>query len=260
MSISNIQNKKPLKSEKIISDDYCAAKQTKSILTSSVNSKKGKLIFQGECILCHSVFQDLGKHIRTFHHRIMNKNIVHDLNYHCNKCDMGFNIKQQLRAHELSAHKLNYTYNCEHCFKNFTHREDLERHIETHYSDSMKYLCPYCDTGFPHSNGLRTHLVKHIDFSNPENMAIELPANHKIEYSPTRPPEQLDELFAELDHISDDASSVYIEHDDEDNYRVRFSNDDDDSTSLPVDLPLDQDNKSDLELNKWVNKFKMYRL
>lgn len=249
VSITNQQNKKVFEYENIVNDDYCATKQTNSILTSSVNSKKRKVIFQGECIMCHSVFQDLGKHIRTFHKSSMDKNIVHDLNYHCDKCDMDFDIKQQLRAHELSAHKPNDTYKCEHCFKDFTYRKDLEKHIETHYGDSMKYLCPYCDTGFPHSNGLRTHLVKHIGVSSPENMAIETPSNNKIEYSPTRPPEQLDELFAELDHISDDASIVYIEHDDEDNYRVRFSKDND-STSLPLDPLIDKDNQIDLVLNK----------
>lgn len=153
--------------------------------------------------MCHSVFPDLGKHIKTVHQNDLNKNKVN-----CFKCDMEFDTKQHLHAHELHVHRPIYSYTCEHCFKDFTHKKDLETHMETHYSVSKKYLCPYCDVGFSHSNGLRTHLVKHIGLSNLENSAFEVP-ECKIEYSPTRPPEQLDQLFEELNNISNDVDDAY---------------------------------------------------
>lgn len=189
-------------------DVHHVAKKTKPILKSSVKSKKRKAIFQGECIMCHSVFPDLGKHIRTVHQNDLNINKVNNLQHNCFKSDMKFDAKHHLHSHDLNVHKPIYPHTCEHCFKDFAYKEDLETHMETHYSDSRKYLCPYCDIGFPHSNGLRTHLVKHIGFSGAENSTFEIP-DCKIEYSPTRPPEQLDQLFEELNNISNDVDGVY---------------------------------------------------
>lgn len=161
---------------------------------------------------------------------------------------MQFDIKQQLRAHEMSAHKPIGTYTCEHCFEDFPNKEQLETHIETHYNESMKYLCPYCDAGFPHSNGLRTHLIKHIGFNSPENNStFEMPSS-QTDYSPTRTPEHLDQLFAELDHISEEVDEVYIEQVSDDNYEVKFVKDNEDNTSLKLDSLLDH--KIDIELKK----------
>lgn len=197
--------------------------------------------------MCHSVFPDLDKHVRTVHQNDLNKK--KNLNYHCFKCNMEFDIKQQLRAHEMSAHKPIYAYTCEHCFDNFPNKEQLEIHIEAHYSDSMKYLCPYCDAGFPHSNGLRTHLIKHIGFNSAKsNSTLEIPSS-QIDYSPTRTPEQLDQLFAEFDHISEEVDEVYVEEVADEDYEVKFEKDDEDTASSPLDSLLD-DHKIDIELNK----------
>jgi len=213
---------KAIKNEDI-DDEYNFSKQSEPIFRSSVNPKKRKLIFQGECIMCHSVFPDLGKHLKTVHQNDLNKNKANNLKYHCYKCDLEFDIKQQLLAHEFSAHKQMYAYTCEHCFKYFNHKEDFQIHSETHFSETMKYLCPYCDAGFPYSNGLRTHLIKHIDL-NYDNSDFEIPAS-QIEFSPTRPPEQLDQLFAELSNISEDVNEVYIARVTDDNYQVQYSKD-----------------------------------
>lgn len=217
---------------------------------SPVNPKKQKVIFQGECIMCHSVFPDLGKHLRTVHQSDLNKYKVNRLSYHCYKCNMEFDIKQQLRAHEMAAHNPTYTYTCEHCFKDFYYREDLEEHIETHCNDSMKYLCPYCDAGFPHSNGLRTHLVKHFGVNSPETSVLEILSN-QIEYSPTRPPEQLDQLFAELDNMSENADEVYIEEVSDDNFHVKFTKDNEDNILSPLDMvTIEENHKANLNINK----------
>lgn len=196
--------------------------------------------------MCHSVFPDLGEHIRTVHHSDLTRNKV---NIHrCTICGMEFDIKQQLRAHELSAHKSTYTHTCEHCFKYFLYKEDLETHIESHCGD-IKYLCPYCDAGFPNSNGLRTHLISHIGFDNPEYSTLETPVN-QIEYSPTRPPEQFDRLFSELDNVSGDGDNVYIEQVYDNNYQVSFFKDNEDNASSQIDLLTDDGYEIDTELNK----------
>lgn len=239
-----------MNNEKRVNEDNSFTKQTKSIF--SVNSKKRKVIFQGECIMCHSVYPDLGKHIKIVHQNNLNKNKVNHLKYHCHKCDMTFDIKQQLLAHELSAHKPIYIYTCEHCLEDFSYSEHLEAHLETHFNDSMKYLCPYCDAGFPHSNGLRTHLVEHIEVNSTESSAFEIPSS-QMEYSPTRSPEKLDELFAELDTISENVDDIYIEQVAGDNYQVRFAKNDDNNTSSSLDLLLNEDDHNiDIELNKWA--------
>lgn len=214
-------------------------------------TKKRKVIFQGECIMCHSVFPDLGKHIRTVHQNNFKKNKLNHLNYHCHKCDMEFEMKQQLRAHELSTHKPIDTNTYEHCFKDLPHKEEIENYSETHDSDSMKYLCPYCDAGFSHSKGLKTHLVKHMSFNNTENSISEVQSS-QVEYSPSRPPEQLDQLFEEINNISNDVDNVYIERITDDNYRVRFknNNEDNENISSPLDPLIDEDNKIGIEFNK----------
>lgn len=198
--------------------------------------------------MCHSVFPDLGEHIKTVHQNDLIKNKV---NTHCcTKCGMEFDIKQQLRAHELSAHKSACTYTCEYCLKYFLCKEDLDTHVELHYSDIMKYLCPYCDVGFPNSNGLRTHLINHIGYDSPEYSTPETPV-HQIEYSPTRPPEQFEQLFYELDNVSEDVDDVYIEKVDEDNYQVSFVGDGEDNTSSQINLLINDDHTIiDTELNK----------
>ncbi|XP_025417965.1 zinc finger protein 91-like isoform X3 [Sipha flava] len=233
--------------EKFTNDTHDFNKQTKPILKSSVNSKKRKVIFQGECIMCHSVFPDLGKHIRTVHQNDLNKNKGSHLQYNCFKCDMKFDTKQHLHAHDLHAHKPIYSHTCEHCYKDFTYKADLETHMETHFNDSKKYLCPYCDVGFSHSNGLRTHLVKHIGSSTPENSAFEIP-DCKIEYSPTRPPEQLDQLFEELNNISNDVDDVYNDQVSDDNYRVKLANEETNKLSIINSLTTENLN-IDKELN-----------
>lgn len=197
--------------------------------------------------MCHSVFPDLGKHIKTVHKNDLAKNKV--ISYCCTKCGMEFDIKQQLRAHELSAHKSSDTYTCEHCLKYFSNKQDLDTHIESHYSDLMKYLCPYCDTGFPNSNGLRTHLITHIGYDSPEYSTSETPI-HQIEYSPTRPPEQFEQLFSELDNVSEDIDNVYIEQVDDSNYKVSFVKGDEDNASLQINLPIDDGHEVDTEINK----------
>lgn len=205
--------------------------------------------------MCHSVFPDLGKHLKIVHQNDLNKNKFNHLKYRCYKCDMEFNIKQQLLAHELSAHKNMYTFNCELCSKGFSHRESLETHIETHYSDGMKYLCPYCDAGFPHSNGLRTHLVKHIGFNSHENTTHEL-LTSPIEFSPSRSPEHLDQLFTELNHISEDTNKVFVEQVADDNCRVRFSMnneeilDNTEIASSPLDSLLNKSPNINIDLNE----------
>lgn len=200
--------------------------------------------------MCHSVFPDLGKHISTVHQNNFNKNKLNRPNYQCHKCDMKFDIKQQLHAHKLSAHNSIDTNTYEHCFKDFAHREEIENNNETH-SDGMKYLCPYCDAGFSHSKGLKTHLVKHISLNNTENSSSEV-QNSQIEYSPSRPPEQLDQLFEEINNISNDVDDVYIEQVTDDNYRVRFTNNNEDNENIssPLDSLLDEDDKIGIELNK----------
>lgn len=229
--INNVKTKKIGECEKNINDNSFT-KQTKPVLSSSVNSKKRKVIFQGECIMCHLVFPDLGKHIKTVHQDNLNKN----------------KVKQKLHKHELPSHKPMYTYTCEHCLEDFSYRKHLEAHLETHFSGNMKYLCPYCDAGFPHSNGLRTHLVKHIDLNSTESSTFEIPSS-QIEYSPTRPPEPLDQLFAELDNISENINDVCTEQVANDNYQVRFENDENNPSS-PLDLLLNENHNIDIELNK----------
>lgn len=161
---------------------------------------------------------------------------------------MEFDIKQQLRAHELSAHKSACTYTCEYCLKYFLYKEDLDTHVESHYSDTMKYLCPYCDAGFPNSNGLRTHLINHIGYDSPEYSTPETPV-YQIEYSPTRPPEQFDQLFSELDNVSDHVDDIFIEKVDDENYQVSFVKSDKDSASSQINLLNDNDHTFDTELN-----------
>lgn len=251
--MNNVQNKTIVEDKKNISNDNNSfTKEIKPVFRSSVNPKKKKVIFQGECIMCHSVFPDLGKHIKTVHQNSLNQNKADHLDYHCYKCNMTFDIKQQLRAHELSAHKPVYTYTCEHCLEEFSYKEHLEAHLETHCNDSIKYLCPYCDAGFPHSNGLRAHLVKHIGLNGTESSAFEMPSS-QIEYSPMRPPEQLDQLFAELDNISDNVHDVYIEKLADDNYQVGFkAKDNENNTKSPLDLLLNNEHQIDVELKtKW---------
>lgn len=219
----------------------------------SYKSKKQKPIFQGECIICHSVFSDLEKHIRTVHQDdfINTEDQRSDLNFHCYKCGMEFDIEQNLHAHILSAHESIDTYNCEHCFKDFDRREELDRHNETHHSNRMKYLCPYCDAGFPHSKGLKTHLIKHIGCNSPENSTSEV-QDSQMEYSPTRPPEQLDQLFEELNNISDVVDEVYVKRSTDGNYRVRFTNDDEDNENISSQMEsiVNEDHKIDIAINK----------
>lgn len=199
--------------------------------------------------MCHSVFPDLGKHLRTVHKSDLNKYKVNRSKFHCYKCNMEFDIKQQLRAHEMAAHNPTYIYTCEHCFKDFDYKEDLEEHSKTRCNISMKYLCPYCDVGFPHSNGLRTHLVKHFGINSPETSILEIPSN-QIEYSPTRPSEQLDQLFAELDNTSENTDEVFIEEVSDDNFQLSFTKDDEDMLS-PLDLDtIEETHTIDLEINK----------
>lgn len=163
---------------------------------------------------------------------------------------MGFDDRQQLRAHELAAHKtINDTYYCDQCCKDFTYKEELDAHVETHYNENQKYLCPYCDAGFPYSNGLRNHLVKHIESNGSDNSVTDISTN-KIEYSPIRSSEQIDQLFADLENISEDANDVYTEHNVKDNYQVGFSTDVVKNTSLPLGSLVDKDPKVDIELNK----------
>lgn len=164
---------------------------------------------------------------------------------------MEFDDQQQLRAHELAAHKtINYTYNCEQCCQDFAYKEELEAHTETHYNENKKYLCPYCDAGFPYSNGLRNHLIKHIDLNNSEHSVTDTPTN-QIEYSPIRSSEQFDQLFADLENISEDADDVYIEQDiEDDDYKVRFTKDIVKNTSLPLDSLVDGDPKVEIGLNQ----------
>ncbi|KAF0759161.1 Uncharacterized protein FWK35_00013155 [Aphis craccivora] len=243
--IDNVKKENKDVGKKNIYNDKNISKQTIPVIKSALNSKKNKVIFQGECIMCHSVFPDLGEHIRTVHHSDLTRNKV---NIHrCTICGMEFDIKQQLRAHELSAHKSTYTHTCEHCLKYFLCKEDLETHIESHCGD-MKYLCPYCDAGFPNSNGLRTHLISHIGFDSPEYSTSETPVN-QIEYSPTRPPEKFDHLFSELDNVSEDGENVYIEQVDDNNYQVSFFKDNEDNASSQIDLLTDDGYEIDTELN-----------
>lgn len=248
----NVEKITVIESDEPVNDNTIVTKQTKSNFKPSVNPKKRKVIFQGECTMCHSVFPDLGKHIRTVHNNELNKNKVNkwvdNLKFHCYKCNMEFDIKQQLRAHELSAHKHTYEYNCDHCFKEFAFKEDLKTHVETHHNDSMKYLCPYCDAGFRYSNGLRTHLVKHISINNSDNSIIEIPDSPK-ELSSTRLPEHLNQLFTELDKVSEHADEIFIEQESDDNYRVDFRKDSEDNTSLQLNSLIDKNHKIDSELN-----------
>lgn len=164
---------------------------------------------------------------------------------------MEFNIIQQLRAHELAAHQSVNTYTCEQCLKYFSCQEDLETHNEFHCSDNMKYLCPYCDTGFPDSNGLRTHLISHIGSNSPE-YSISEPV-YKVEYSPTRPPEQLDVLFSELDNISENVGEVYIKQEEDDNsYQVTYDsvNGNEEYASSQKNMVIDNGHGIDISLKK----------
>jgi len=197
--------------------------------------------------MCHSVFPDLGEHLRTVHQNDLIKNKVNT--HRCTKCGMEFDIKQQLRAHEFSAHKSASSHTCEYCLKYFVCTEDLDTHVESHYSDFMKYLCPYCDVGFPDSNGLRTHLINHIGYNSPDYSTPETPVS-EIEYSPTRSPEQFEQLFSEFDNVSEDVDDVYIEQVDEDKYQVTFVEDGEDNASSQINLLIDDDHTIDTELNK----------
>ncbi|XP_022169112.1 zinc finger protein 2-like isoform X3 [Myzus persicae] len=244
--ITNVKKENRNVSKTIINSDKNVAKQTIPVIKSTLNSKKNKVVFQGECIMCHSVFPDLGEHIRTVHQNDLAKNKVNT--FCCTTCGIEFDIKQQLRAHELSAHKSANVYTCEHCLKLFSCKEDLDTHIETHYSDIMKYLCPYCDAGFPNSNGLRTHLINHIGYDSPEYSTSETPV-YQIEYSPTRPPEKLDQLISELDNVPEDIDDVYIEQVDDDNYQVSFRKGDEDNASSQINLLIDDKHEVDTELN-----------
>jgi len=215
------------------------------------NPKKRKVVFQGECIMCHSVFQDLGKHLKTVHKSDLYKNKVNHLEFCCRKCNMEFEIQSQLLAHDLSAHRHTYSYTCEHCSKDFSFRDDLETHIKIHHTSTIKYLCPYCDVGFSHSIGLRTHLTKHIGYNGIENTANELTAS-QIECSPKRPPEKLNQIFSELNHISLDDREIYVEEV-KNNYQVRFSKDDNksaDISSLTLNSDINKDSTIDVDLNK----------
>ncbi|VVC26399.1 Hypothetical protein CINCED_3A013954 [Cinara cedri] len=233
-------------------DNNKISKQIKPTTKTTINPKRRKIVFQGECIICHLVFPDLGKHIRTVHQthpRDFNKNNINQLNFNCYSCDMEFDDQQQLRAHELAAHKsINYVYNCEQCCQDFLYKEELEAHIETHYNENKKYLCPYCDAGFPYSNGLKNHLVKHIDLNGSENSTSDV-ATNQIEHSPIRPikSEQLDQLFADLEHISDDCDEVYVEQDVDDKYQVRFATND--VVKSELDSLVDEDTNVDIEFN-----------
>lgn len=240
-----INNVKKNFGKKSINNDKNIAKQTMPVIKSTLNSKKNKVIFQGECIMCHSVFSDLGEHIRTVHQNNLSKYKANI--YCCTKCGMKFDVKQQLQAHELSAHKSAYTNTCEHCHKYFLCKEDLDTHIESH-SDIMKYLCPYCDAGFPNSNGLRTHLINHIGYDSPEYSTSETPVE-PIEYSPTRPPEQFDRLFSEIDDVSEDVDDIYIELVDDNNYQVSFIKSNEDNASSQLNLRIDDAHKIDTKLN-----------
>jgi len=246
ISITNVKKENRNVDKKIINSDKNVAKQTIPVIKSTLNSKKNKVVFQGECIMCHSVFPDLGEHIKTVHKNELAKNKV--ISYCCSKCGMEFDIKQQLQAHELSAHKSSDKYTCEHCLKYFMSTQDLDTHIESHYSD-LKYLCPYCDAGFPNSNGLRTHLINHNSYDSPEYSTSGTPV-HQIEYSPTRPPEQFDQLFSELGNVSEDVDNVYIEQIDDNNYQVSFVKENEDNASLQINLPIDDGHEVDTELNK----------
>ncbi|XP_050538043.1 putative zinc finger protein 66 isoform X2 [Daktulosphaira vitifoliae] len=241
------QKKQPTdRKEKENSDDCNIEYEFSDTLfcNSPVNIKKQKSVFKGECIMCHSIFPDLGKHIQTFHQNDLEKSS----SFQCLKCELKFDIEEHLQVHELSMHKYSNIYTCEHCFKDFSFKKDLEIHMESHnVYNNMKYLCPYCDAGFSQSIGLRSHLKKHI--GNNIEKPVFFTSSNQVENSPTRP-EHLDQLFAELDNISDNVNGVVVEQVTSNNYCVRFVDNESDNYKIQKPELLDQSIKNEVDLTE----------
>lgn len=212
---------------------------------SPANPKEQKVVFQGECNVCNSVFQDLRKHVETVHKNNLCTNKDDHLEFYCQKCNIEFDIQSQFIAHNLSAHRDINSHIYEHCFKE-KFQEDLESDIEIHHN-TMKYLCPYCDVGFPHSNELISHMTIHIGLNAIENK-VNVNKVEQQNYDTIRPPEQLNVLFNELNHILVDTIEDYVEEVANDNDQIMVLEDNNKSADISLS-PLNSVIKNDATTN-----------
>ena len=100
-----------------------------------------------ECKYCEKTFRRSNQrrqHQKTQHQRLT-----------CDKCDLIFSNKGQLRKHRM-VH-LDRPYKCDQCDASFTQNTNLTKHKVIH-SGVKPYKCHLCSTAYAHQSNLNKHL------------------------------------------------------------------------------------------------------
>ena len=129
--------------EKELSSDELLKKHIETI-----HDKKERF----ECDKCGMLFKSLEK---FQHHEKMNK---HDT-FECPECDKVYFVKQNLKAHILSAHMPNKN-KCELCDKSFTFAKSLKDHLKMVH-DGFKFECDECDVKLCSKSYIEKHKLKY---------------------------------------------------------------------------------------------------
>ena len=87
-----------------------------------------------------------------------------DARHPCNVCGRNFTLKQNLRKHMRTVHKIGdvKTFRCDVCFKSFTQKGSLKLHLSTVHGlgDVSGFSCNQCSYVAGQKGNLKRHLAK----------------------------------------------------------------------------------------------------
>lgn len=104
-----------------------------------------------ECLVCQKKFkneQKISVHVRRIH--------LKEKRYHCEVCDQGFFLKNELE-HHMVMHTKEKNYKCHLCPKAYARRRGLVEHLRVH-ADDKRFRCEVCGKKFIYAQVMKIHM------------------------------------------------------------------------------------------------------
>ena len=108
--------------------------ETNKVKRGGKAKSKGKLLTNGKCPLCRTVFtyaNSLRKHI-ALKKCIKESKRKREYEFECDKCQQGFHSEPELSLHKV-VHAGLKPYKCKHCGKGFTNPAGVQAHVRTYH-------------------------------------------------------------------------------------------------------------------------------
>ncbi|CAG9809327.1 unnamed protein product [Chironomus riparius] len=136
--------------EKYPCDECGATFSHKTLLNNHISIHK--MEFTYKCKYCTRMFKNTTS--RNNHHQIAHKN-KEELHFKCNKCNIFFETKEDLRIHSF-IHFNGEIKTCFHCDQIFKTTRLLTIHLQKH--SNKKFQCESCLENFTFKSGLMKHI------------------------------------------------------------------------------------------------------